>query len=133
YEIVDIQTKYLWANHESTFMFDSGKLRNPALDVLHGTPENLLEHFIEFLDRRAQHAPDVHEFYYKRHLPLSVVAALIKRHLIDTWLFFVESPDERLMAAGGSQEDYDADRAVLAGTTKVALDLTAVLTVVELG
>jgi tetratricopeptide (TPR) repeat protein len=133
YEIVDIQTKYLWASHESTLMFHSGKLRDPALNVLHGTPENLAEHLIKFMDQHAQHAPDIHEFYYKRHLPLSVVAALVKRHVIDIWLVFSESPDLRLMAAGGSQADYAADMAALKSATKVVLDLTAVLTVVELG
>jgi len=132
YEIVNIQTKYLWASHESTYMFDSGKLRHPAFEVVHGTPENLAERFFEFIDQRARRAPDIHEFYYKRHLPLSVVATLIKRHLIDTWLFFVDAPDGRLMAAGGSPADYHADSAALADATEVVLDLTAVLTIVEL-
>lgn len=133
YEIVDIQTKYLWASHESTFMFGSGKLRNPAFEVVHMPPEKIAERFAEMLDRYAEHTPDVLELYYKHRLPLSMLAGFIKRHLVDIWLLFVEAPSERLMVASGSQADFQADKGAVANATEAALDLTAVLAIVELG
>lgn len=133
YEIVEIQSKYLWANHESIYMFQSDKLRHPAFEVAHGTPERLVEQMFELLDRRSEHAPDIHDFYYKRGFPLSVVANLVKRSIVDIWLHFVESPGERLMSVGGSLEEYQADQEALSSSTdEIALDITSVLTVAEL-
>lgn len=132
YEIVEIQSKFLRASHESIFLFQSDRLRHPAIEVVHGSDEKLVEETFRLLDHSAENRPDIHEFYYKRRFPLSVVANLVKRSTVEIWLHFVESPEERLISTGGSQPEHQAELDVLAQANQAVLDVPTILTIVDL-
>lgn len=131
YEIREIQTKYLYASHETTRLFEQGRLRHNAFDAGDITEPDFMERFARFLDQRAQLQPDIQALYTKQGIPLSTFAHIIGRSIIDIWLVFIETPGERLFSATGSLEEAEAQRQALAASTSVVVDLLSLLTLVH--
>ena len=132
YEVVKIQSKFLRASHELTFLFDEDKLRHDGFVVMSGSSENLVEKTFKLLDNSAENRPDIREFYYKRRFPLSVVANLVRRSVVEIWLHFAEDPGERLISTGGSSAERHAELDALSNVNQAVFDIPTILTIVDL-
>ena len=132
HEITEIQTKYIYASYQSTRLFGSGVLQHPSFQVVNVEEPRFIEQFMQYLDQRDQQAPDIQSLYFQKHLPLSMLASAINRPLIDLWISFVEDADLRIKVAIGAPEETTAHEQLLDQTTTVVLDLTTILTIVNI-
>lgn len=132
HEITDIQSKYIFASHQTTRLFGQGNLHHPAFHADDTTGPDFAERFARFLDQRAQLQPDIQRLYTEQGIPLSTFAHMIGRSTIDVWLAFVETPGERLYLSTGTPEEAEIQGQVLSASTAIVVDLLALLTIVHL-
>jgi tetratricopeptide (TPR) repeat protein len=132
YEITEIQGKYVYASHQTTYLFEQGILRHSAFNVSDVTEPDFMERFVRFLDQRAQQQPDIKALYTQQPLPLSTFAQMIGRSIIDVWLAFVDSPTERIFSSDGTNLEAEIQMQVVASTKSIVVDLMSLLTIVHL-
>lgn len=132
YEITDIQSKYVYASHETTRLFETGVLHHAGIEVSDVTTSDFSQRFVQFLDQRAQQQPDIKALYTQHPLPLSTFASTINRSMLDVWSALVQSPSDYVFSASGTQEEAKTQAHILASTKAVVVDLLSLFTIAHL-
>lgn len=134
HEIVAIQSKFIHALHETTDLFAQGVLQHEAFWVNHfepGNPEEMLDQLRDFLRANHESSQFLRNFYHQQAAPLSTIARLRGRSLLDCWH---GGFGDQFFVCEGSGEEIQAAHAVISAGHKqgeVALDETSILSVVH--
>lgn len=133
HEIVAIQSKYIHALHETTDLFAQGVLQHEAFRVNQfepGNPEEMLEQMRDFLRANHESSQFLRNFYHQQAAPLSTIAQLRGRLLLDCWH---DGFGDQFFVCEGSGKELEAAHAVINAEHKqgVVLDETSILSLVH--
>lgn len=128
YEIVDIQTKYIRACHESIELFGADLISSEQFSVGDVTSPGFAEQLAKDLDERHKRIVAVLQQYNAGRLTVGSVADLLGRTAVETWFGLVGNPRQRFRAANGNSDETKAFAEILASSHVLVLDATALLT-----
>lgn len=134
YSIKEIKSKFVYACHETSNLFQQGLLEHASFQVMDIRQPNLIEQLGKNLSAQMEGRPDYWAMYQQGPLPLGSFAKMVNRPLVDLWLALTSAPQAHLIAFSGDQSDItthlrNTDRA----DPLVVMDLMALFTIVHLG
>jgi tetratricopeptide (TPR) repeat protein len=131
YEITEIKTKYLHANHETQRLFAEGQLEHPRIQVGTGDAPESLEQIKELLNRQSG-GIDYSMMYRTLPMPFSTYTRHLGRSVLEVWLSVLSGAGGQIYAFGDTIENSAQIRLLDDDEAFVSLDLTALMTIVFL-
>ena len=92
-----------------------------------------LTNLIELADARATFARDAQRLYRDGPLPLATFASLVGRSTLEAWRWSTTERSGRIRFGTGTVEEASQAASVVSSADSLVLDLSALLTVLELG
>lgn len=92
-----------------------------------------LTEVIEVLKEQSAHAQQAMQVYREKRLPVTMMAVIMGRPLIDVWLGITRSTVDRVFVASGTYEEQNAEHQLAGTAADVILDASALLTLQSLG
>ncbi|HEX7125733.1 MAG TPA: tetratricopeptide repeat protein [Thermodesulfobacteriota bacterium] len=126
YEVVDVQSKYVFAFQETFSTFTTWFPENKGLHRLE-IAEGDVSKILAAVDARARQVEAAVKLHRTGQFPLGAVAKATHSSLIDTWMGLISMPEARLVASGGIAEELAKERELLATARTIVVDLTALL------
>ena len=132
--IIEIKHKFVYALHESTSIFntlfpDDGSFF--ALDLkIEDKKENIPNEFLKMLDAQSERHQVIIDIYKQGQTPVSVLARLLGRGIIETWGYLINREDVGLRSCLGTQPEIDqALRKISENKKSLTVDLISLLTI----
>ena len=132
YEIVEVQSKYVFAFQETLSKFSTWFPDHTGLFKVEFKEGDLSKVKLA-LDARQHRGGQVLSLYRDKHLTLGAFARLVGTPLIDIWAGLVNRADGVILGSTGVAEEQQQETALLRSATEIVLDLTSILTVAYLG
>ena len=132
YEVAAVQSKFVRAFQETAEEFstrfpESMKLFRVRIE------EDDLSKIFQTVDRRAQFVHGAEQVYREGTLPFATFCSLVGISTIEGWNAFTNNASTFIRFGAGTDEEANVFENLLPQTSGIVLDLTALLTVHELG
>lgn len=131
YEIVDIQSKYVYAfqqtikKHTEWFGGTDGMM---VMDVAEGD----FSKFFRMIDQQHERQQQTAELYRERRLPLAMAASLKGANVFETWAGLVNSNDMRLHMTTGDISELQRSMEIVRLSNAVVVEMSALFTLCAL-
>jgi len=132
YEIVEVQSKYIFAFQETLSKFSTWFPDHTGLFKVE-CKEGDFSKVKLALDARQHRGAQVLSLYRDKHLTLGAFARLVGSPLIDVWAGLVNRAEGVILASTGAAEEQQQETTLLLGAKEIVLDLTSILTLAYLG
>lgn len=127
YEIVDVQSKYVYAYQQTIIRHTEWFGGSDAMFVMNVADGDFSKLF-RMLDRQEQRQQETAKMYLDRRLPLATLAQLKGKNLFETWASLVHSKDARLYVTTGEPSEVQRGTEILAASDAAVLELSALFT-----
>jgi len=131
YEIVEVQSKYIFAFQETLSKFSTWFPDHTGLFKVERKEGDFSKVKLA-LDARQHRGAQVLSLYRDKHLTLGAFARLVGSPLIDVWAGLVNRAEGVILASTGAAEEQQ-ETTLLLGAKEIVLDLTSILTLAYLG
>ena len=132
YEVAAVQSKFVRAFQETSEDFSTRFPENMNLFRVRVEEDDLSKIF-QTVDRRAQFVHLAERLYREGTLPFATFSSLVGISTIEGWNAFTKNPSNRFRFGDGTNEEESLVSGILPETSGLVLDLTALLSVHELG
>jgi tetratricopeptide (TPR) repeat protein len=132
YEVVDVQSKYVFAFQETISGFTTWFPDHPALhrvEFKKGDPSKIKT----LLDARQKHVSEAKHLYLTHNLTLGAFARMVGSRPIEVWAGMMSSLDDIVIASTGAIEESRKEAELLASAQELVADLTGLLTFEYIG
>ena len=92
-----------------------------------------LSEIIEVLKEQSAHTQQAMQVYREKRLPVTMLAVILGRSLVDVWMGITRSTMERVFVGSGTYEEQAAEHQLAGSAAEVVLDASALLTLQALG
>lgn len=127
YEIVDIQSKYVFAFQQTIIRHTEWFGGSDAMMVM-DVGDGDYSKFFRMIDLQQERQRETAELYRERRLPLAMLAWVKGRNLFETWGSLVQSEDARLFMTTGNPLELQRSIEALKTTHAVVVEMSALLT-----
>lgn len=132
YSVEQIISKYVAAHQDILRDFPFAFPGYSGLQKMEFDPNDPTPIF-EALDARHDFVTSALRMYRERQMPIATLSTILRESTIDVWMGLTRSdPEERFLAANGTDPETRAEGAALSGATEIVIELTAILTAVRL-
>jgi tetratricopeptide (TPR) repeat protein/predicted nucleic acid-binding protein len=127
YEIVDVQSKYVYAFQQTIIKHTEWFGSSDAMMVM-DVGDGDYSKFFRMIDAQQQRQRKTAELYRERQLPLAMVAWLKGANLFETWAALVNSDDMRLHMTTGDMMELQRSVEAIKGSDAIVVEVTALFT-----
>ena len=132
YEIVGIQSKFVRAVQETTGEFSTRFPSDTSLSRIK-VEDNDVTNVLSLVNQRDSFVQTAERAYTEGNLPLSTFASLIGRSTLEVWRDCAKAGAAHVRFGNGSEEEIRMSLPSIQDAHSVVLDMTALLTMYELG
>ena len=132
YEIAAVQSKFVRAFQETVEEFPTRFPKDMSLSTF-TVEDDDLTNLLEFTDARAKVVRNAQRLYRDGPLPLATFASLAGRSTLEAWRWSTAERSGRLRFGTGTVEEANQSASLLSSADSLVLDMSALLTVGELG
>ena len=132
YEIAAVQSKFVRAFQETVEEFPTRFPKDMSLSTF-TVEDDDLTNLIEFAGARATFARDAQSLYRDGPLPLATFASLVGRSTLEAWRWNTTERSGRIRFGMGTMEETNQATSLVSSAESLVLDMSALLTVLELG
>jgi tetratricopeptide (TPR) repeat protein/transcription elongation GreA/GreB family factor len=131
YEIIDVQSKYVFAFQETLSNFSTWFPDHTGLFKVEFKEGDFSKVKLA-LDARQHRGAQVLSLYRDKQLTLGAFARLVGTPLIDVWAGLVNRTDGVILASTGVGQEQQQETALVLSADEIVLDLTSILTLAYL-
>jgi tetratricopeptide (TPR) repeat protein len=127
YEIVDIQSKYVYAFQQTIKKHTEWFGGNDGMIVMDVADKDFSK-FFRMIDQQQARQRETAELYRERRLPLAMVASLKGANLFETWAALVNSSDLPLHMTTGDVAEFNRSLEAVRINNAIVVEITALFT-----
>lgn len=131
YEVVEIQSKYVFAFQETLNNFTTWFPDHPGLHKV-DTKEKDFSKIFALVDDRQRLTNQVLEFYQQKNLTLGAFSKLVNSSIIEVWGGLLGRGETQLIASTGSTDEQQTSAKILKDSQAITVDLLSILTLAYL-
>lgn len=132
YQVVGVLSKYAYAAQQTFAEFTTWFPHSESMRVLRVSEEHH-EGLLRTLDARQRAVLSIIGLHQAGLLSMSAAAGLLGCSTMSLWRGLASEPDQRILVSRGEQLDRDAQLEAIGSANQIAIDVTALCTLVYLG